>query len=215
MFSCVVVSQTHTEPQSHTFTHALARAGARMSHDSQPFGNPSCLSVSSYSPSAHRDYGMSDNAPLDEVAVFLYATGLPWTETLCLRRRLDSRTISQQLVTLLRRQLYMPCRSCRATLTDDFRQWFLEDLHDFEARRRSCLRRVANVGVELRHLPCFTLQPSLVQCVLRFLAPRGLGVQRLTVCMCLGGGHGPFYTIGIESLLEHLEECHLQPSVSS
>ena len=204
-----------TQSLSHTLTHALVRAGARVSHDGQPFGNPSCLPVYFCSPSTHRDFGMSDNAPLDEVAVFLYAAGLPWTETLWLRRRLESRTISQQLFTLLRRQLYMPGRSCRATLTDDFRQWFLEDIHDFEARRRSCLRRVANVGVELRHLPCFTLQPSLVQCVLRFLAPRGLGVQRLTVCMCLGGGHGPFYTIGIESLLEHLEECHLQPSVSS
>ena len=205
-----------TQSLSRTLTHELTRAGARMSHDDPQFGNPSRLPVHRVcSPSAHRNFGMLENASLYEVAVFLYAAGLPWTETLWLRRRLESRTISRQLFTLLRRQLHMPGRSCRATLTDDFRQWFLEDLHDVEARRRSWLQRVANVGVEIRHLPCFTFHPSLVQCVLRFLAPPGLGVQRLTVCQCLGGGHGPWHTIGIESFLEHLEECHLQPSVSS
>ena len=91
-----------TQSLSRTLTHELTRAGARMSHNDAQFGNPSRLPVHRVcSPSAHRNVGMSENASLYEVAVFLYAAGLPWTETLWLRRRLESRTISRQLFPLV------------------------------------------------------------------------------------------------------------------
>lgn len=62
-------------------------------------------------PSAHRTFlGMSDDVSVDEVALFCCTAGPPWQETLWLRGRLSSRTISRQLVTLRRRRLLAPSR---------------------------------------------------------------------------------------------------------
>ena len=99
---------------------------------------------------------MSDDVSVDEVALFCCTAGLPWQETLWLRGRLSSRTISRQLFTLLRRRLLAPSRPT-LYVNDDLRLLHAGLLFHSSEERRDCLTLVANVGVATRHLPCFTV----------------------------------------------------------
>ena len=166
-------------------------------------------------PSAHRTFlGMSDDVSVDEVGILCYSAGLPYQEILWLRHQLSSRTISRRLFTELDRQLILPHRAGRIAVNGDIRCDYFRWREKCEKERRARLTFVVNVGATIRHLPCFRRFPGLVQQVLRFLDSPGPCVYRLTLCKCLWYGHTPFYTRGVDSFLEHLEERHLKPSSS-
>jgi len=185
--------------RTHAHAHSTACCTCRMTIRSLAIYHP-CLALRTFS-------GMSDVVPVEEVATFLYADGLPVQEVLRLRRRLSSRTITPRLFSLLRQHLLRGGQPVE--VTDVIRQRYHASRRGFEDRRRACLRRLSNVGVTVRHLPCFINRPPLVQRVLQFLTPPEFSHVHQVRCACrLWPTQCSFSTTDVELFLDHLEEVH-------